>query len=71
MERQLFTSFVYNSGWQAINRRTLEWQRSMDGALIRAGDHHPDLPFISGYDPDRPIPRAAAQLDVLKWSWLA
>ena len=68
MEGQLFTSFVCNSGWQAINRRTLEWQRSMDDALIRTD---PDLPFISGYDPDRPIPRTAVQLDVLKWSWLA
>jgi len=49
----------------------VEWQPSGGPALIAACDHDPDLPFISGHDPDRPIDKAAAELEVRKWCWQA
>jgi hypothetical protein len=71
MEGRMFASFVCSAGWQTINRRMVEWQPSGGPALIAACDHDPDLPFISGHDPDRPIDKAAAELEVQKWCWQA
>lgn len=56
---------VNHTGWQAIYRRVVEWQRRIrtDNELMMLSDHDND------HDSDLPFSRAEAQLEVQKWWW--
>lgn len=57
----MFIPFNYHSGWQAICRRVVKWQRR-----IGIGN---ELMILSDHDPDLPFSRTEVGLEVRKWCW--
>lgn len=59
----MFIPFMSSTGWQAVFRRVVEWRRKMLACheLMTLGEHDPDLP----------ISKTEAQLEVHKCCWQA
>ena len=67
MEGGMLESPINLAGWQAINRRVLEWQGTIrtqnELATLEKQSHKTD------HDSDLPFSRAEVRLEVQKWWW--
>jgi hypothetical protein len=60
MEGNMFVAPINSAGWQAINRRVVEWQQI---PMLDEHNHNKE------YDADLPFSRTEARLEVQKWWW--